>query len=247
MKKGGVGQKIYRVLMAAALGMSGPLSAWGRVCNFHLQTLHNYHLAKHPPLTEAQKAEPAFGLLQEQLKNDAAFVSEKLGTVKSVSELGGGRYGTVYRLLGENGESMLVKVFGIENLRNVRREKTKLQVLKAILGPTGQINEPLAPESPRAFYSSDNLGVNLMAYLQNSKIPQEWKQKAQIRYVEIMQRLDREAVAWAKANGYEYVKPKEAVPGEFSLRKGSEKLDFWVHEENAIVKPDGSLVIIDAH
>jgi hypothetical protein len=172
-----------------------------------------------------------------------------------INLLGQGFSAWVYRVVNtKTGESRVVKLY--------RSEESDIELLNdlkkiAILGQFSEENKLYKVTKVYSFDEEmvifeDHQGTSLDNYLYNPHIPQEWKDKALVKYREILDNVQNKIKTWAKESGYEYkpdvIKKKSNGPPDyfaFTLMKGEEILPFWIKQNNVLVTVDGELVVID--
>jgi hypothetical protein len=213
-------------------------------CPFHLLALAEAGYIKHPQ--EAKKSK-VLTLLKQRLAEQEAFVKAELGTVTSYRHLGDGENGIVFRLIGSNGRSLIVKMRKSSAKNDPEKERQMRSHLNDILAGDETVHMPLA-NGPTAdanieFYP-DLTGITLQEFLKSSSFPQEWKNELSQRFEDYLKDLRKRATAWGPAHGYEVDYWRSALE-YLTLRKDGVDLTYWFHRDNILVRPDGSFKIID--
>ncbi|HVJ65293.1 MAG TPA: hypothetical protein VM901_08565 [Bdellovibrionota bacterium] len=215
--------------------------------------LERSDFVRHPSPEANRTRDPAYLRLSEFMTREANFIRENFGEQPpSVHELGHGENATVYRLQGTDGHSIDVKVFRKPRARSERKALDLLsQFTESFEGL--EVTRPLREED-QVLVLQDQRGVNLRDFLRNSKVPKEWKDEALSAYNEHLKKIRERIPGWAKERGLIFDSSNAVFENLdkydnliFTL-KGPEGLHrFWIKMDNFLVKPDGSLVIIDPY
>lgn len=219
-------------------------------CEFLLDHLNSPYLVVHGAPVDGAKADFSFLELKTFLNGKNEMLHDALGPQYTIHKLGHGYFGDVYRLIGTNGKSLVVKHFRTWETEPVasqvpERERRKLEILSNFFysHPMATVVKPLHNEGSFLFLE-DIAGISLQKYVDNDANSHRAKTIAIERYRALEMHVKKLLPNWSESYGYEVqMLPSSSI--HFSLKKDGVRMEFLLKPENVLIRPDGSLVVID--